>query len=150
MRKIFVFCLVIVFSKSLLAQEGSNENLPVQVVQNNSTSVTAQDSLKQSLSNLKNAFADINKLLVRKSDTMSIIVSNIDYENSSLTLLKESLKKEKFVRSLVLHYNGTTATMEIAYKGKPTDVWDNLPPAVKSAFKIVELGDKNIKLNSRQ
>lgn len=146
MRKIFVFCIIIVFSKSLLAQEGSTENLPgLETIP-----MTAQDSLKQSLANLKTALADVNKLFARKSDSMSIAVADIDYDNAHLSQLREGIKKLKSVRSVLMRYNGTTATMEITYKGKPTDVWDNLPATTKSAFKIVELGDKNIKLNYRQ
>ena len=133
MRKIFVFCIIIVFSKSLLAQEGSTENLPgLETIP-----MTAQDSLKQSLANLKTALADVNKLFARKSDSMSIAVADIDYDNAHLSQLREGIKKLKSVRSVLMRYNGTTATMEITYKGKPTDVWDNLPATTKSAFKIV-------------
>ena len=118
MRKIFVFCIIIVFSKSLLAQAGSTENLPgLETIP-----MTAQDSLKQSLANLKTALADVNKLFARKSDSMSIAVADIDYDNAHLSQLREGIKKLKSVRSVLMRYNGTTATMEITYKGKPTDV----------------------------
>ncbi len=146
MKKIFIFCAAIFFCCSAQAQQAEKENLPGL----ESLPMTAQDSLKQSFANLKTALADVNKLFARKSDSMSIAVADIDYDNAHLSQLREGIKKLKSVRSVLMRYNGTTATMEITYKGKPTDVWDNLPATTKSAFKIVELGDKNIKLNYRQ
>ena len=146
MKKIFIFCAAIFFCCSGQAQQAETENLPGL----ESLPMTAQDSLKQSFANLKNALVNVNKFFARNSDTMSIVVVDIDYDNSYLTQLKDGIKKLKNVRSVVMRYGGTTATMEIIYKGKPTDVWDNLAAAVKSAFKIAELGDKNIKLNYRQ
>ena len=146
MKKIFIFCAAIFFCCAAQAQQAETENLPGL----ESVPMTAQDSLKQSFANLKNALANVNKFFARNSDTMSIVVVDIDYDNSYLTQLKEGIKKLKNVRSVVMRYGGTTATMEIIYKGKPTDVWDNLAATVKSAFKIAELGDKNIKLNYRQ
>jgi hypothetical protein len=143
MKQILMLCGAILFFHTVLAQQGSTENLPGQ----ESVPMTAQDSLKESLAKLKAAWADVNKLLVRKGDSMTIEVAGIDYDNSHLTQLKDGIKKLKNVRSLVMRYSGTTATMEIIFKGKPTDLWDNLPAATKSSFKVFELGDKNIKLD---
>ena len=151
MKKIFILCFVIISSKSMIAQEPSNNSLPEQgVVESAPAQMTAQDSLKQSISQIKNAFTDINKLLARKRDTMSIVVSDIDYDNINLAQLKDNLKKVKGVRSVDIKFNGTTATMEIAYKGEATNVWDSLPVTTKSAFKVSEIGDKNIKLSYKQ
>lgn len=151
MKKICVLCLVIAFSQTLFAQEGSPANPQQQeAAQNTAGQMTAQDSLKQSIATLKTAFAGVNKLFVRKSDTISVMVSNIDYDNTNLSELKDAIKKEKNVRSVAMHYTGTTATMEVIYKGKPTDLWDNIPTTLKSAFKIAEIGDKNISLTYRQ
>ena len=146
MKRIIFFCGAILFFHSVQAQQPATENLPGL----ESLPMTAQDSLKQSLANLKTAIADVNKIFARKSDSMSIVIADIDYDNAHLTQLKEGLNKLKSVRSVIMRYSGTTATMLVFYKGKLTDVWDNLPATTRAAFKIAELGDKNIKLNYRQ
>ena len=146
MKIIIILCGITLFFHSVYAQQSSTENLPGV----ESIPMTAQDSLKQSLAQLKTAWSDLSKLLVRKSDSMTIEVAGIEYDNSQLTQLKDGIKKLKSVRSLVMRYAGTTATMEIMFKGKPTDLWDNLPATTKSSFKISEIGDKNIKLNYKQ
>ncbi len=143
MKQILMLCGAILFFHTGHAQQGSTENLPGV----ESVPMTAQDSLKQSLAKLKTAWADVNKLLVRRNDSMTIEIAGIEYDNSHLTQLKDGIKKLKNVRSLAMRYSETTATMEIIYKGKPTDLWDNLPATTKSSFKISELCDKNIKLD---
>ena len=150
MKKICLFCFVVVISQTLFAQEPpATDQQGQQPAQAAAGQMSAQDSLKQSIATLKNAFDGVNKLFARKSDTITVMVSNVDYDNASLSQLKDALKKEKNVRSVVMHYSGTTATMEVAYKGKPTDLWDNIPAMVRSAFKIAEIGDKNISLAYR-
>lgn len=146
MKKILMLCGAILFFHTVHAQQGSTENLPGV----ESIPMTAQDSLKQSLAKLKTALADVNKMFARKGDSMTIEVAGVEYDNSHLTQLKDGIKKLKSVRSLVMRYSGTTATMEIIFKGKATDLWDNLPATTKSSFKISELGDKNIKLDYKQ
>ena len=119
-------------------------------VPNAPSTMTASDSLKMAFTNLKSAFSDVSKLFARKSDTMSIVIPQVEYDNSSLAQLKENLKKVKGVRSVTMRYTTTTATLQIAYKGKPTDVWDTLPADVKAAFKVMELGDTGITLQCKQ
>ena len=125
--------------------------LPLQVdAQNAPTGMTAKDSLKLALANAKTAINSLSKLFAVKRDTMTINIADIDYDNSNLAQLKDDLKKLKGVRSVTMHYNANTATMEIAYKGKPADVWDNLPADVKEVFKVSEFGDNNIKVKYKQ
>jgi hypothetical protein len=151
MKKIFILCVLIISSRSLMAQEVANESSPVPVaVQSSTATMTAQDSLKKSISEIKTAFSGMSKLFARKSDTISLLVSNIDYDNSNLTLLKDNLKKLKGVWSVIMHYNGTTAMMEIACKENSSDLWDKLPANLKSYFKVAEFGDKVIKLSYRE
>lgn len=105
---------------------------------------TRNDSLKMAINNIKNAFGAFSKLLSPKRDTLTIMISEIDYDNQNLALLKEDIKKIKGVRSVTMHYKSSTAIMEISGKGKATDIWDNLPARTKSAFKMLEAGDNNI------
>ncbi|MDQ6757130.1 MAG: hypothetical protein M3004_09355 [Bacteroidota bacterium] len=126
-------------------------NMPANGAQTTTaTGMTRSDSLKMALNNMKSAFNNINKLFAGKRDTMTIIIPEIDYDNTSLNQLKETIKKVKGVRSVVMHYNASTATMEVAYKGKPTDVWDNVSADVKTKFKLVEAGDNNITLKYKE
>jgi hypothetical protein len=125
--------------------------MPVQgTAQMPSQSMTAGDSLKMAFTNLKTAFADVNKLFARKSDTMLIVIPQVEYDNGSVTQLKDNLKKLKGVRSVTMRYSAATATLQVAYKGKPTDVWDTLPTDVKAGFKLTELGDAGITLQCKQ
>lgn len=155
MKKIFTLCIVLIYchvlnaqqadSANAVAAQGAIQNVPAPTA-TNATGMTAADSLKLAVANLKAAF----QLLGGKRDTMTISIADIDYDNINLAQLKDDLKKAKGVRSVVMHYNGTTATMDVTYKGKPTDIWDNLPATAKSAFKVAELGDTIIRLTCKQ
>lgn len=111
--------------------------------------MTRADSLKMAFNNIKNAFGSFNKLFVPKRDTITIMISDIEYDNANLAQLKENLKKTKGVKSVTMHYKSSTAIMEISGKGKATDVWDNLPAHTRSAFKLMEAGDYNLILKQK-
>jgi len=73
-------------------------------------------------------------------------ISNIEYEDSNLANLKENLKKLKGVKSVSEEYKSSNALLKIPFKGKPTDLWDELPASVKAPFRLVEAGDNFISL----
>lgn len=110
---------------------------------------TKADSLRMVLTNLKNAIQSANKLFIAKSDTMTITIPDVEYDNQNLAELKESIKNMKLVRSLAMTYSTSTANFRIIYKGKPTDVWDMVPIGIKSRFKLMEAGENNIILQYR-
>ena len=118
--------------------------------QNTSATMSAGDSIMLAITNAKSAIEDISKLFARKSDTMLIVIHEIEYDNSSLVQLKESLKKIKGVRSVTTQYNAATATLEVAYKGKVNEVWDMLPPNSKAAFRLTEFSTNKISLQYKQ
>ncbi len=139
MKYLSFFIIAGLINISAFAQEDGAAPPPTPVM-------SKSDSLNMMLTKAKAAFTNISKLLVAKRDTMTIMIPEIDYDNSSLIELKESLKKMRGVKSVVMHYNVSTATIEVACKGKLTDVWDNVSPDVKTKFKLMEAGDNNITL----
>ena len=104
---------------------------------------TASDSLKMAVNDAKKSF---NTLFKSHRDTTTIMISDIDYEDSNLAILKDNLKKLKGVRSVSMQYKSNTAMIKIPYKGKSTDIWDNLPPYSKVPFKLIEESDNSITL----
>lgn len=110
---------------------------------------TRSDSLKMAIANVKNAFDAASKLFISKRDTMTIVIPDIDYDNINLLLLKEHIKKVKGVRSVVMNYNSSTAKLEVAFRGKPTDLWDNIHADVRMKFKLIEAGENNITLKHK-
>ncbi len=112
----------------------------------NSTAMTRADSLKMAITDLRKAFDDASKLFIRKSDTLTILIPDIEYENPGLAKLKESLEKIKGTRSVIMHYSKSTARLEVAFKGKPADLWNGVPPDIRTMFKLVEAGERNITL----
>lgn len=107
------------------------------------------DSLKQAVGQIKDAFGALNKMLVSKRETLNIMISDIDYDNAGLSMLKEGLKKVKGVKSVQMNYKAPNAVLEVAFKGKATDVWDNLPSSSKSTFKLMEMNDNSIILKQK-
>lgn len=104
---------------------------------------TAADSIKMAIDDAKSSF---NTLFKTHKDTATIVISNIEYEDSNLANLKENLKKLKGVKSVSGQYKSSNAILKIPFKGKPTDLWDQLPASVKTSFKLVEAGDNFISL----
>ncbi|MHB1177324.1 MAG: hypothetical protein ACYCZO_03240 [Daejeonella sp.] len=108
--------------------------------------LTRSDSLKMAIANVKNAFNAASKLFAAKRDTITIVIPDIDYDNISLLLLREHIKRIKGVRAVAMNYNLSTAKLEIEYKGKPATLWDNIHPDARIKFKLIEAGENNITL----
>lgn len=107
-----------------------------------SLSVTA-DSLKSSVNDAKNSFQTLFK---GHRDTTIIKITDIEYEDSNLVVLKENLKKIKGVKSISMHYSESAVILKVPFKGKPTELWDELPFAAKAPFKLIEAGDNDLQL----
>lgn len=110
-------------------------------------SLTAQtDSLKMAVRDIKTSF---NSLFGGKRDTIAIMIPNIEYDDASLVTLKDNVKKLKGVKSVVMHYKSSSALLEVCFKGKAADLWDQLPAGAKASFKLLEAGDTNITLEAK-
>lgn len=101
------------------------------------------DSLKMALNDVKTSF---NTLFKARRDTISIMIQNIEYDDNNLSVLKEYLKKTKGVKAVLMQYKAATAMMEVMFKGKSTELWDELPRESKEPFKLIEANDNNITL----
>ena len=104
---------------------------------------SAADSIKWAINDAKSSF---NTLFRSHKDTAAIAISNVEYEDSNLANLKECLKRLKGVKSVAEEYKSSNAVLRVPYKGKPTDLWDQLPASVKAPFRLVEAGDHFISL----
>lgn len=125
------------------AQTNQNTN-------NNQTQPTmsqAADSLKFAVNDFKKS---MHSLFGGKKDTIQILVSDVDYDDANLSLLKESLKKIKGSKLVNMQYKSSNAILDVAYKGSSTELWDQIPDNSKKAFKIIEVNDNNITLAMRR
>ncbi len=126
------------------------ENVPQTMGENSAPKgLSKGDSIKLAINNIKNAFGAMSKILAGKRDTATITISDIDYDNTNLSVLKENLKKVKGVKSVTMLYKSGSAIMEVAYRGKVMDIWDNLPLPSRSPFKLVDAGEHNILLKQK-
>lgn len=103
----------------------------------------AADSIKFAVNDAKSSF---NTLFKNHKDTDAIMISNVEYEDPNLANLKESLKKIKGVRTVSEEYKSSNVVLKVPFKGKPTDLWDELPASVKEPFRLIEAGDNYISL----
>jgi hypothetical protein len=111
-------------------------------------SLSAQtDSLKLAADDIKKSF---NTLFGGKRDTIVIAVANVEFDDTNLAILKEQLKKMKGVKGVVMQYKGSSAMLEVSFKGKATDLWDKLPDDAKTPFKIVEAGENSLMVELRK
>lgn len=132
------FTIGILFSLSTQAQPHTAAKKKVEQKQ---TLSSASDSLKFAINDAKTSF---NTLFKVHRDTTTIVIPDIDYEDPNLNVLKESLKKLKGVKAMSMEYKSSTIFLKIPYKGKPADLWDQLPYPVKTPFKLVEANENNL------
>jgi hypothetical protein len=102
---------------------------------------SATDSLKWAVNDFKSS---MNKLFGGRKDTLSILVSNVDYDDQNLTSLKDEIRKVKGVKFIDMQYKGTIARINLSFKGKSTELWDQLPVDTRKPFRMIEAGDNVI------
>lgn len=107
----------------------------------------ATDSLKTAVNDFKKS---MNSLFGGKKDTIQIFVSQVEYDDASLSLLKESLKKVHGGKLVNMEYKSSNAILEVSYKGSSSGLWDQLPPDSKKAFRILEATDNSMTLSLRK
>lgn len=110
------------------------------------TFTSASDSLKFAIRDFRSS---MNNLFGSKKDTVALIISNVEYDDPGLELLKEDIKKLKGAKFLGMQFKSSIARLDISYKGKPTELWDILPEETRKSFKIVEANETNLLLASR-
>ena len=135
----YIIAIFFFIANNAVAQIATQTKAPVS---SNNKQVNSSDSLKKAMSDLKLLFGG-------KRDTITITVSNVDYDDSDLSNLKENLKTLKGAKFIDMQYKSDNATLAVSYKGNSTILWDNLPPLTKKPFKLQEVNDKNISLKLR-
>src|SRR5438105_4554388 len=71
-----------------------------------------------------------------QSNSISISVNGIEYDDPSFSLLKESLQKNKNVSSVKTGYDQGTAKISMNYNRTAQNLWDEIPQTTKQFFKI--------------
>jgi hypothetical protein len=80
------------------------------------------------------------------SNEIVVSVTGIAYEDPALSLLKESLKNNKKVKSTKNSFDKETAKITLSCSGTATDLWDEVPKTTKDFFKLTSIDDKHIAL----
>lgn len=138
------FSIGVLFSVSLKAQTHGASQKKVEQKQ---TMSSASDSLKLAINDAKTSF---NTLFKGHRDTTTIMIPDIDYEDSNLNVLKESLKKLKGVKAMSMQYKSSAIFLKVPYKGKAADLWDQLPYPAKMPFKLVEANENSLVLKYKK
>jgi len=157
MPRLYLGLLASLFSLYVVAQtkttttqnkQTTNTTPPGNTTHKQQPTLSSQtDSLKMATDDLKKSF---NTLFPNKRDTIVIAVANVEFDDANLTVLKEQIKKIKGVKGVVMQYKASSATFEISFKGKATDLWDKLPAETKTPFKIVEAGENSLMVEPRK
>jgi len=79
---------------------------------------------------------------------IKIIVSGTTYDNPDLTSLKNYLKTKTGIAGLKTAFSNSTATLTFTSANDADDLWDDIPDEKKSAFNIISIDSKIIKLQS--
>jgi len=91
------------------------------------------DTLKQGIRNIGNVF--------KKAGTVTFTVNNIDNANNDLLLLKKNIQQTINVKKVEVATEQNATILKISYKGKATDLWNNLSASAKQAFKLNQIND---------
>ena len=77
---------------------------------------------------------------------VNVSVAGIEYDDANLTKLKESIKANKKVQDVKQSFSQNTAKLSLIYSGDATELWDELPAAVKQPFKMITIENSKIDL----
>jgi hypothetical protein len=77
---------------------------------------------------------------------LSISLAGIEYDDAGFTKLKESIKSNKKVQDVKQSFSQNTAKLSLTYAGDATQLWDEIPAAVKQPFKITTIETNRIDL----
>ena len=146
MKKIAVYIILIVF---FLSGNAVAQNTNVKNTSTTTGKPSANTQISNSSDSLKKAVANLKALFGGKRDTITVVITDVDFDDSDLTNFKECVKTTKGVKSLTMQYKSGNATLAFSYKGKSSELWDNLPPPAKKPFKLVEINDYDIALKLR-
>ncbi len=84
--------------------------------------------------------------IAQSANPVTITVSSTEYDNPSLTGLKEYLKTNSKVKGLKSTFNNSVATLSFTYYATADELWDEIPADKKQTFKLTSIDSKTIKL----
>jgi hypothetical protein len=84
--------------------------------------------------------------IAQSANSVTITVSSTEYDNPSLTGLKEYLKANSKVKGLKSTFTNSIATLSFTYSGTADELWDEIPANKKQAFKLSSIDSNTIKL----
>jgi len=84
--------------------------------------------------------------IAQSANSVTITVSSTEYDNPSLTGLKEYLKSNSKVKGLKSTFNNSVATLSFTYYATADELWDEIPTDKKQGFKLTSIDSKIIKL----
>lgn len=107
---------------------------------------TANNTVTSTTTAITNAKNTMKALLGggKSKEANLIAIAGIEYGNPDLDLLKTAIKNVKGVKNVVSNYKDGTVTITIKSKDNTTEIWDKIPQADKSLFKIVQAEEKSI------
>jgi len=77
---------------------------------------------------------------------LSISLAGIEYDDAGFTKLKESIKSNKKVQDVKESFSQNIAKLSLTYAGDATQLWGEIPAAVKQPFKITTIETNRIDL----
>ncbi len=77
---------------------------------------------------------------------ITVSVNGITYDDPALSLLRESFRNNKKVKSAKNSYDQETAKITLSCSGSATALWDEVPKTTKDFFKLTSIDDKHIAL----
>jgi hypothetical protein len=78
--------------------------------------------------------------------TITINITGVEYDDPSVTTLREVLKGNIKVKKLNPGFAAGVAKISFLYPGKATELWDELPLSAKQSFKVTAIDDEHIDL----
>jgi hypothetical protein len=109
---------------------------------NNTANATTNSA--NSIANAKKSLATVFKGNKKDANQNVVVVAGIEFDDENLSLLKEEIGKVKGVKSPTMEYKSGTAMIQFSFKGKPSEVWEEVPKSTRQLFKLTEAGDNNI------
>ena len=126
MQKFIFLCGCLILLTKLQAQNRPSNN-------------SSLDTLKKGIKAIGNIF--------KKAGTVTIMVEGIDNNDKNLASLKQNIQSITGVMKIKDDYKPDNALLIVSYKGKGTELWQNVSQSSKQVFSPITLSDTAIKLS---
>ncbi|SDM82580.1 hypothetical protein [Kriegella aquimaris] len=118
----------------------------------NEVSENTSEAVKSTVENTKETAKAIGSLFgsgnkeKKDKDTpdVVVIIHNVTYDDDNLNALYEKISKAKNVKKASKNFSGETATINLSSKENADALWQSVPKPVRSAFKMITMGESSI------